>query len=435
MVNPDPFINYYVDNQNTQEDPFTQYYAPLDQETNIQSGLRGAARTSSRIGETIGGLPGDLLNLLGKATTYGVEKLAGEEKAQKFKETLESTAPFKLLPTSESIRERMASATRGYTEPKSENEQYLDELTQLATAIYSPGKDPIKFKSLATSIGKAFGKSGAAVGAKETAKGFGATPEQQLATETGTLLLTSLIRPGAANKYAGKLYKDAQAQIPKGVTINTGKLVKDLAKTETELLKGETTATKKKVLDSLENLKNKSAKGKISPVELTDFYKDINETLSSKNLFDQFGGMSKLEQKLLRQRYDLLRNDIRNTLQEYGKINPKFYNSWSKANEVYSTVAQSKRVSNFIKKNANKGIAGALFGAAEFPAAIVPAAKAAGAGYAGLKTGEIMYRIAKSPELKKFYSDTLKFALEENVPAMNQSLKKLEKSLESFKAD
>ena len=46
-----------------------------------------------------------------------------------------------------------------------------------------------------------------------------------------------------------------------------------------------------------------------------------------------------------------------------------------------------------------------------------------------------MYRIAKSPELKKFYSDTLKFALEENVPAMNQSLKKLEKGVESFKAD
>ena len=408
-------------------------FEPEKEESNDT--LRHIARTGSRIGETVLGLPGDLLNLITNASIYGAEKLKGEPLSPKFKETFKETAPFKLLPTSEKIRESISEATGGYTEPQSETEETGDEITQLATAVFSPGKDPSKFKSLVTGLGKALGKATAAVGAKETAKGFGATPGQQSAAEIGTLMLASLIKPGSANKYAGELYKDAQSQIPRGVTINTVNLTSRLAKTKTELLKGDMTATKKKVLSSLENLEKKAAIGKISPSELTDFYKDVNETLSSNNLFDQFAGLSKSERKLLRQRYDMLRNDIRDTLKEYGKINPKFYNSWSKANEVYSTVAQSKRLSNFIMKHAPKGIAGALFGAVEFPGAIAPVAKVLGAGYVGLKSGEIMYRISKSPELRKHYSDIVKFALEENVSAMNQSLKKLEKGLETFKSD
>jgi len=393
---------------------------------------RNVARSGARAAETIAGLPGDLLDLTTKAVMYGAEKIGGQPISEEFKSTLKETAPFKLLPTSSSLREKTAKLSGGYTEPKTESEELGDEVTQLASAIFTPGKDPSKFKSLVTGLGKALGKSGAAIGAKETAKGFGATPGQQSAAEMGTLLLTSLVKPGAANKYAATLYKDAQAQVPKGATIKTGKLLQDLAKTESELLKGETTATKKKVLDSLENLKTKASKGKISPTELTDFYKDINETLSSKNLFDQFGGMSKLEQKLLRQRYDLIRNDIRNTLKEYGKVNPKFYNSWSKANEVYSTVAQSRNAMNFIKKHANKGYLSLIGEAVAFPEAVLPTAGALGVGVAGVKSGEIIYRISKSPELRKFYSDSIKFALEENIPAMNQSLKKLNDGVKSL---
>lgn len=417
------------------EDDFGFESAP---ETMPESSRRGLLRTGARVAETVAGAPGDLLNLITEASLYLPEKagqaLTGREDfGEPFRKALKETAPYKTLPTSSQLRERHKEASGGLTEPQTEEEKSTDEFTELASALaLSPNKIS-GFKQLATHIGKSLGKAALAKGAKETVKGLGAEEGGQTAAELGTILLTSIIKPGSAAKYAGSLFQEAKASIPKGQTIRTGKLANDLANTKTELLKGDMTTTKKKVLDSLENLEKKISSGRIDPGELTEFYKDINETLSARNLFDTLGGgLSSSEKKLLRQRYDMLRTNIRDTLNEYGKVNPKFGKAWTSGNQAYSAIAQSKRVMNYIKDHGKYGpgaILADVFLTSPIQAA-THAGVAAGGGYAAIKTGEVLARIYKSPALRKHYSDVIKFAVAENAAAMNQSIKKLEEEME-----
>lgn len=427
MHNQDPFSQYLIEEN---QDPFSSYQIEKPQQKEEESYLssfgRSLSRTASRSAESILGLPGDLLNLLYDVTEYGAEKIGGRPISPKVRESIKDTAPFKLLPTSESLKQKSIELTKGYTAPKTESEQTADEIAELATLLYSPGKDPKKFMGIAKHIGGNVIKAGTAVGAKELSKGLGATPGQQTAIEMGTLFLTGLFKPKLAEKYASSLYEKAYSSIPKGQTVKTSGLSKLLDKTESELLKGDKTATKKRVLDSVERLKTKIESGKIAPKELTEFYKDINESLSAKNLFDTTEGLSTTEKKYLRQRYDMLRDDIRNTLKEYGKTNPEFYDAWSKANDVSSVTHSSRRAMNYIKKHALKILPTELVLGYFSPSSVALTAGAIPL----IKSGELIYQVSKSPALRKHYTDIFKFALEENAPAMNKSLKKFQKELE-----
>jgi hypothetical protein len=143
---------------------------------------------------------------------------------------------------------------------------------------------------------------------------------------------------------------------------------------------------------------------------------------------------------MLKIRYDKLKNSIREQLKDYGKRNPDFYEPWAKANEGFSVTAQSKFVSNFIKKNAIAKLAGAggtglalkVFG---ISSGLPATAGVAATGYGALKSGELMYRISKSPALREHYNNVLKYALEKSVSGMNQSLKKLDDGLKTLDID
>jgi hypothetical protein len=398
---------------------------------------RGVARTGSRIAETIVGLPGDLLNLVSKGVIYGAEKLKGEPISSKFKESLQETAPFKLLPTSQKLKEFSEKATSGYTSPKSEGEEVGDELTELSTALFQPGKDPNKFIGLVKSVGKSLTKAAGALGAKEGAKQLGAAEGGQAAAEVGSLMLMSLLKPGTTNKYLSGLYQQAKAAVPKGSLVDTRKFLGSLGEVEKELEKGVSTATKNIVLKDLKELQTKAKAGQIPVEDLVQSFHDINETISAKNLF---GELSKTEQKNLKIRFDKLKNTIRDELKDYGKKNPEFYEPWSKANEGYAVTAQSRRVSDFLNKNISKGLIGAggtglalkAFGISpSIPGSVIGTIGGLGA----LKSGELMYRISKSPALREHYNNVIKFAIEENVSAMNQALKRLDIGLETLKID
>lgn len=383
---------------------------------------RHAVRTGSRVVETVLGFPGDIVQF---TKTVGEKLPATKQKPTGLQDVGRSL--LEKLPTSEDIKSVSSYLTGGFTDPQGAAEELGDELTSLSTALAIPFKNPEKFTSFLGTLGKSIAKSIPAVGARKTVEEFGGGQGAQSAAELGTLFLTGLIGKKTANKFVGEQFSQAKSKIPKGAMIPTQTLVSDLERVERDLSKGISTPTKKEVLGAVEELKNKASGGAMPVEDLVQSYHDINERLTGKKLFDD---LSKSERKLLKTRYDQFKTQVNNAVADYGRYNPEFFDQWKKANQGFATIAQSRKISNFFEKNVKK-----------LPPYLIPsvavdlfmghptATGATALSFVGIKTGEMLNRIAKSPILRKHYTDVISAATEENFPAVVRSLKELDKVL------
>jgi RNA polymerase-interacting CarD/CdnL/TRCF family regulator len=247
----------------------------------------------------------------------------------------------------------------------------------------------------------------------------------------GMLFLTGMMGQKTADQYISEKYQQSKRAIPQGDIVPTNKLLNNLEKVEQELSKGVSTPTKNEVLIPLQELKAKASGGGMLTEDLVQSYHDINERLNAKKLFDE---LNKGERQVLRKRYDMLRDEVRNTIQDYGKGNPAFLKEWQEANQGYAAIAQSKKVSNFLDRHKGKipshlaaTVAGELFfGYPQVAAATVGAA----AGSFGLvKAGELLHRVIKSPVLRKHYLNVIQEASNENLPGVIKNLEILDKEL------
>jgi hypothetical protein len=308
-------------------------------------------------------------------------------------------------------------------------EQFGDDIVGLASALLV-GKDPTKVKNVVTALGKAVATKGASKGVEK----LGGGKTAQLVTEMGTLFLLGLFSKDAAKKMVSDKYDRARSFIPKNAVIKTEGLSKELAALEKDLSKGLSTTTKNDVKAAVQELQQKISSGKYPADELVQSFHDINERMSQKNLFQE---LSKTEQRNLRHRYNQFKDKVSTELAKYGKENPEFYKEWSEANEAFKTFEESKKVTRYLEGHIGKlppKLATSM--AIEVFLGHPEAAAATGASFAGLKTGELLYRIGKSPTLQKHYLDVIQHASAENFPAMVNSLNRLDKGLkESFASE
>lgn len=408
---------------------------PLPQKIAKETG-RHAARTGSRVAETVLGFPGDIVQTerslrenieetLSKALPEVpdfISKLIEKDPVRKMlKQTPDLLGK---LPTSEELKQFASKLTNEFTDPQGVAEEFGDEIVKLGTSLLMPGGIPKKFSAVL----KALGQAAAAKGARKGAEVLGAGEIAQSAIEIGTLFLTGTIGKPLANAFVADKYKKARAAIPKGTMINTGRLSNNLKQVDAELAKGISTSTKSEVRTALSELEAKASGGAMEAEELVQSYHDLNERMTSKKLFDE---LNTSQRKLLKSRYDLVKKEVGKTLEEYGKSNPEFFNEWTEANQAFGTIAQSKHVSNWLGSKVKNipshlatGIAVELF--LGFP----KTAAATGIAAAGVKAGEVLYRIAKSPSLKMHYINTLSSIAKENLPATIKNLNNLQKELD-----
>ena len=414
---------------------FTSLTSPreeiLQEPTFGQEAVRHGVRSAARVGETIAGLPGDIVGLLRSGLGYGAEKLTGNkgirEAIEKGPESItgDEFTP-ESIPSSGQLQQALGKATKGFTQPQGRGEALADEFISDITSLAIPVKGKIPF---ARAIGTAFaGNLG-----KEFAKEAGVDETGQFATKMGIFGLAGLIRPKEADKFVSNLYDKARTAIPEGTMIPTTKLTRELNVLEKELGKGKSTATKKQVLDDLKELENKAAGGALPLDDLVQYYHDINETMTSRKLF---GELSKSEHKLLKTRFEKLKGVVKNNIEEYGQYNPEFLDNWKSANEAFGAIQQSKKVSKFIH-NAIKGKLGMVGTPAlvlfevMHPEHLVKTAGAYAIGKTALSIGELTARIAKSPTLRKYYQQVVENSLKANSGAVVKDLNKINKELES----
>lgn len=412
---------------------FPEFGRVLEEEetkpSTLQEIMRHSARTGARIGETIAGLPGDIFAIPGKIATYAAEKISGKEQPgiRKAVELARTTTPFGQLPTSSEIREITKAFSANYLEPKNETEALADDVISDAVALMIPIKGKVPFlKSIALSAGSNL------VG-KATEK-FSGKSDVGTYAKLGSLMLMSMASKSGfkgADKFVNGLYSQAEATIPEAATVNATKMSENLSRLKKSVSLGTKAPSEKFIINEVDEILEKVKDGKISPQEAMASKRSLNEKIAS----FAYGPEPQQVKARAKKLAPIIKKELNSVINEYGKENPEFLKTYRQAEEGFATIAQSKRVSNFIQKHAQMGKIGgggalALEALTGHPGMILPTISAAAGSYSVIKSAELMTRIAKSPTLRKYYLGVINAAAQENAIDMNKNLQKLDIKLQ-----
>lgn len=359
---------------------------------------RHAVRLGSRIAETIGGIPGDLQSLIDSGIFVGVEALTGHK--------LPEEAKTRKFPTSGEIKEKSEEIFGELVKPKNETEKTIDEYAERVASLVGP----MKFR-------RALGIGLASQATKEGLKISGLGEGTQEAGALGTMFLLSVMNPKGALKYSTSQYEKAN-QIAKGISINAQNLEKNITNLITDLKKGVPTTSKNSVLKPAEALLDKVKNGKIGVQDLTAAKRDISSIMGEP---ETLSGSKKL--------LKVLGKEVDTAIKPFEKIRPDFSKVYRPANEIFSAVMEGKKASNFLKKTlGSKSIIGATLAemALGHPEAILPTLGLASSVVGAARTIDFFTRLAKSPELRKYYGRALMAAAKEDSGAVRHYADKIE---------
>lgn len=414
---------------------------PEEKPSFLSEAGRHTGRVLARAGESALGFFGDLRDFSQFAGEWLGEKARSalgkppltDEQKQQIREELKP-GKYNLigrlneaLPTSKDVREGVTKRLTGeHLEPQSENEAIGDSFVQDAVTLFLPGP---KGKA---AFAKAMGISAGANLAHKGVKELGGSETQQEYAKAGTMLLLSLFgRNGfrGAQNHVNDLYQKAEKLLPPGATADATKLTKNLTDLRNKMTKGTVAPSEKFVIDEIDAVLGKVKNGQIPVDEAWASTRSINEKLQNIVFNTQEKAGKARARKLAKQ----INSDLNEVIADYGKTNPKFYKAFSEAQQGFGALGQSKTVSNFISKHAKTyaphSAMGLLLTAVTSPATAAYTLATGVASAAALKTGELIYRIGKSPVLQKYYINVLKDAAIQDAVAMNKNLESLEKKL------
>ena len=395
-----------VQQENQTQDPFESVrLKKMDSHPEIFETGRHATRIGSRIAETIGGIPGDIGSLIQSGVFAGLEKLTGIPATENSREKAKEYR----APTSKELKKMSIESSGGYTKPTSKAEEIGDELAETIASLVGP----MKFR-------KVLGVGIGAQAAKEGIKLLGGGETSQEAGKLGTMFLLSMLNPGGAMKYASSQY-DTANKLAKGASITAKNFESNLKNMQIGLEKGVETSSKNVILKPIQDMLDKIKNGKIPVDELTAAKRDISTLMGDPVLL-------KREKKLLKN----LGKEIDDAIKPYEKINPSFSKSYRPANEIYGAIMEGNKASNFIKKHLGaKSVLGAVMGEAFLghPEFILPTFAGAAGAMAGAKTIDFMTRMARSPQLQKYYSKAMSASLAQDAGALRLYEDKIEEEL------
>lgn len=443
------------------DDPFASFSfageSPVEKEVTIESAqigegaphiapgaaltpetTRQVTRGISRAGEAIGGLFGDIAQLPGMAMR-GIAGAISPEFGQEVKKAQQAEMAGFQVPTSQDLRNVTESLTGDYLVPQSEKEEIADEIISTAAVLGGGGGSGAMkiFNPLLKAIG------GQAV--KEGLKWGGFSPIVQDIGKLGAITIGGLFNLRKLKEIPGKLYKARDASYKPGTLIDAKKFSEEALKLEKQLLKGGYDPAKSEALRKAKEFQQAVSKGmekslddfmkqgmsrkeaikairKQGPVveleELIEFQKSINGIKKSKGFLEQI----KPTQKKMAFNIDRADNVIKDSLKEYGKVNPKFYDLHQKAQSAYAALAKSNKMKNMIEESLIKYPK--LAGIISRPLSIVLK------GIAPVTAGKGFYELMKSGEMRKGFAKVLVNAARDDVKVMSNEMSKLEKRLE-----
>jgi hypothetical protein len=395
-------------NQGQSEDPFSKYKVAQpdsEEETLPQYITRNAVRVGSRVAETIGGLPRDVVDLI-QAGVFGVEELLGHPVSEERRE--ESKKIAEGLPSSQDIQKFSEEKTGGYTSPRGQYEKSADEYAKTVATLLGP----MKFR-------KALGIAALGTGAKKGAEILGAGEGTQEAAKIGTMLISSMVNPNGVKQLYTNLYNQAERLAPEGTKVSASLMEKKLLKLRNDLLKGTQDRFEAKVLDQTEKVLGKIQNGEV----------DVNHMIATQRSINGVAGDPEFYRRG-EHLFPKLLDAVKDSISQYK--NPQFQQTWNAANEAFGGMAQSQKLSKYItSKIGNQPIKHVLLAniaeaASGYPEAILPTVAGATVAFGAIKGIELAKRMMANPTLRKYYGDVIRYGLQENSTAMLKAANKLE---------
>jgi hypothetical protein len=266
----------------------------------------------------------------------------------------------------------------------------------------------------------------------QSAKELGLSPTAQFAAELLPMLVSSIsIKNGlqGAEKYASSKYAQADSLLPQSAQVMAVNLQKKFNDLKKMVSKGTMAPSEKFIVDEVDAVLNKVKDGKINVAEAVASKRSLNEKVQ--NFI--YTSPEKASKARARKLSTQISKELDSVIESYGKENPKFLKTYREANDAFGALAQSKTVSKFINKHAPKyapHTAGGILAEIIFrPDLLGPTIATAGIGTILVKSGELLYRVLKSPTLSKYYFGVIKEATKENIPAMLNQYRKLDEGM------
>lgn len=391
------------------------------QESVLSGVARGTARQASNLVTRAVGLPGDLFSLVNEYIANPVVEAFGGPNVP-----YEETILGKLIPTTETHRSGVEASIGDYLKPRDEVERFIDDVIEDTALLMVPGGKAAKVQGVRKltqhPLPRNFVKSLGANVAGKTATDISGDESTGDLVKLGSLFFLSLLDTPAAAKKISEMYGVAEKALPEGARTSATRLSKSTESLKNKITKGRPlenlAPTERFVVNEIEKIENLVKDGYISVEQAWAQKRSLNENLQ-KHLYD-----NPKDSKRAKNLAKPLTHFLNQTLEEYGKTNPKFGESFKSAEEGFRVIAQSNFISNWVEKNISSTPAISkvlhLFssGAETVGTAILP--------YHVTKIG---YRIAKSPTLRKLYEEAIVSATKQDIPGFIKILSKMNEEL------
>lgn len=396
---------------------------------NISSISKTAGRSAAiGAGAAASAIPGTIGNIFSTANEFVARPLykaiSGNEGVP-----YEQTDIGKIFPTTETHIENLEK-TFPFFKPKNEIEKFSRDVVRDATELFTPGKI-FKAQKYAFSPLRSLGISLGSNVAGEGVSSFTGDESKGKNVKNGMMLVASLFNPMTAKQYAQNLYQKAEKFLPSSAMGNALPLTKKLNDLESRILRGRSkenvSSSEKFVLDSVEKFKKLVEGGQVNMHSLTAQKRSFNEDLQN-NLFNI---QNRAEKARARELAQGILSATKDTMKEYGKINPKWMEAQFGADEAFSVISKSNYISRTLEKfmKGRPEALAHLFGLG-LPAGIAFVNPIGGAAsVATYQAAKLAHRVSKSPVLRKHYSRVVNSALMGNQKAINSELDSMQEEI------
>lgn len=393
--------------------------------------LRGTARTAARAAEAEIGIIDQLRELV-------EPKLSPSEK-DLFKQHLEkihnkiSLTDRPVNIGGKSLLERTKEAEKSlageYLEPRNENEKEWDEFVSEATPLMTiPGSPEA---SALRNAARGLISAGFGHELKNFVKYSGGSEGLQEGAKLAGQIVASIYNPGGASRRAGQLYKESENAYPLASGADARKLEMEMDKLIERMESGTSAPSEKAIADEARKIKDKIINGELTFREAIDANRSINE----KSQAFLYSTPDKAAQARARNLYKRIQHNLQDFIGQSESKFPEAYKKYMAANEMFGTVAQSRRITEFIgnkfRDHPLESIAALVFGLGKAGAKnALKGATLTLAGYPIYKSSQIAYRMMKSPELRNYYFRALRQATQQNGPELIKTLNSMKDKIE-----
>jgi hypothetical protein len=378
---------------------------------------RHPARTLARVAETAAGLPGDLANVALSGVNLIQRPFTG--KSSETIENLQQNNPF----TSQSIRENITKPLEknvlpeGYLTPQGKSEKLADDFISDITTLLMPATGAAGFAAKGGKLAKGALKSAAVTSGLGNIAGFltkNITGSEGAGNTVKaiTMLGTSLVGIPGMKQASGRAYNQVENMIPESLQSSTQELAKAMNKAENIMAPYRSTKGGKALLDYFQHtLEPITTSPETKLKSIIELDKGFNKVIAQNPsiAYDVKAAM------------DVVKGAIDKTIQQSGRSD--IYNAYKSAKRLYSESFKAQEAHEWIQdvaKSTPKTLT-KLKDTTKFLLGI-PAKTKQGI--------EEATRQLSIPEVRRYWVQASKAALQNSRPAWIKAANMLDKKVE-----